>query len=447
MTAEEALEIVERILPPGTLTPVQTLVFRRSWTGEEYAAIAKESGYDYGYIRDTGAQLWRSLSEVLREPVKKKNFRSLIQQRFSDQPMFAKPRTVVEKPDSPEIPEFPGGPVPLHSKFYVDRSVITAKAYAEISKFGGLLHIKAPWKMGKSSFLLRIADHAATLNYRIASLDFKQADDDVFSDLAGFLRWLCINISLQLELEPKIDQYWDTSTGSKVSCTLYLSRYLLRRIDAPLVLVLNELDQVLEHPGLCREFLMLLRSWYEEAKQVPILQKLRVVLAYSTDVCIPLKLSQSPFNNVGLPIELPELTVPEVEQLAERYELAWSSPDSTQQLMSLVGGHPYLMQLALYHLWSGEVSLEQLVQDTSALSKIYNHHLQSCLAILQANPDLAEVFKQIIDTDGDICPDFALISRLEGLGLIKSEANQIRVRCQLYQHYFSVQLPLILNGV
>ncbi len=84
MTSEEALEVVEQILPPGTLTSVKVVVFHHSWNGKEYRAITKEAGYDDCYIREASAQLWRSLSEVLQEPVKKKNFRSLLKQKFSN---------------------------------------------------------------------------------------------------------------------------------------------------------------------------------------------------------------------------------------------------------------------------------------------------------------------------------------------------------------------------
>ena len=84
MTSEEALEVVEQILPPGTLTSVKVVVFHHSWNGKEYRAIAKASGYDDCYIREAGAELWRSLSEALEEPVKKKNFRSLLKQKFSN---------------------------------------------------------------------------------------------------------------------------------------------------------------------------------------------------------------------------------------------------------------------------------------------------------------------------------------------------------------------------
>jgi hypothetical protein len=400
VTAEEAVDIVEQILPPGTLTSVKALVFRQSWAGKEYAEIAKESGYDYGYIRDAGAQLWRSLSEVLREPVKKKTFRTLLQQRFSDQSMVVNPQAIAPGLlRCPEVPEFPGGPIPLHSKFYIEHAAVEAKVYTEISKPGALLHIKAAEKMGKSSLLLRIANYAINLGYHTVSLDFRQADRSVFANLTQFLRWFCTTISYQAGLEPKLDEYWDTNAGSKISCKLYFTRYLLKQLNAPLVLILNEIDQILQYPQLSQEVLLVLRSWYEEAKHVEVLQHLRLVLAHSADIYIPLN-SNSSFldsvGHVGRPIELPDFSVLQVRVLAQRYGLTWMSSTSVQQLMDLVGGHPYLIQLALYHLWNQDVTLEQLLREASTPVGIYSDHLQSYLAVLQANLDLAAAFKHLI---------------------------------------------------
>jgi serine/threonine-protein kinase len=76
-------------------------------------------------------------------------------------------------------------------------------------------------------------------------------------------------------------------------------------------------------------------------------QRLRLVVVHATEVYIPLNLHQSPFN-VGLPIRLPELTLEQVQQLVQAYGLSWSTAKTTK-LTALVGGHPYLLQLALYH--------------------------------------------------------------------------------------------------
>lgn len=448
MTSEEALEIVEQILPPGALTPVQTLVFQRSWAGEEYAAIARELGYDYGYIRETGAQLWRSLSLALQEPVKKKNFRSLLQQRFSTPAKLLRQSTLAAKSiEMAEIPEFPGGPLSVNSKFYIEHSTLEAKAFHELHKAGGLLHIKAPWKMGKSSFLLRMTGQALSLGYRVATLDFKQADLDVFSNISRLVQWFCTNISLQLGITPQLDQYLDEYAGSKVGCTLYLTQYLLKQFNTPLVLVLNDLDQVLDYPDLGCDFLRLLRSWYEGARQGESLQQLRMVLASSTDFCVPLRLQQSPFNDIGLPLELPELSVLQVQVLAQRYELNGLIPEALHQIMDWVGGHPYLIQQIFYHLWSGELSLDHILDHATTLSGVYGYHLQSCLALLQANPELAVTLLQIMNpSQTDRYPNLTVLAKLKSLGFIKQEDGQIKIKYKLYQHYFQSHLPLILRG-
>jgi hypothetical protein len=455
MTYEEALEIVEQVLPAGTLTSVQVLVFRQAWLGKEYAAIAKESGYNYGYIRDTGSQLWRSLSHAFKQPVKKKNFRAFFQQRFNPsgasvkgEPAIATPTPALITPCpvwTPETPEFPGGPLPINSKFYIERANVETRACAEIAKPGSLLHLKAPRKMGKSSLLLRIADNAANLGYHTATLDFRQVDGELFANLDHFLRWFCVNISLQLGLEPKLDEYWNVNHGSKISCTLYFTQYLLKQLSAPLVLLLNEFDWVLEHPKLSQELLPLLLSWYEEAKRIESLKQLRMVLAYSTDSYIFSRLNQFPlngFNYIGLPIELPELNLSQIQQLAQQYGLNWTSSKPAQQLMDLVGGHPYLVQLALYHLWSGDVTLEQLIKEAPTSAGIYNHYLQSCLAMLRSDPKLALALKHILHAHTSAQGDRRLIHKLENLGLVKIEGNQIKLRCKLYQSYFISQLPL-----
>lgn len=440
MTAEEALEIIEQILPPGSLTAAQELVFRRSWLGEEYPAIAREAGYDYSYIRDIGAQLWRSLSKALKEPVKKKNFRALLQQRFNLQPLHLK-QTIVPNPAIfSDIPEFPGGAVRLHSQFYVEHPTVQARAYTEISKSGSLLRIKASQRMGKSSLLLRIIDQAKTLNYNTVNLDFKQTDSDTFSSLDRFLRWFCTHVSQQLEIEPRLSPYWQKEAGSKVSCTLYWTRYLLSQLNAPLLLSFNEFDFILtEHPKLAWEFLMLLQSWHEEARQSNVLQRLRLVIVHSTDIHISPQLGLASLNTIGYPIELPELNSSQVQTLAQKYGLNWTTSNSAQKLIDLVGGQPYLLQLAMYHLWAGGLTLDQLLQEAPTLTGIYSDHLQSLLVTLQSNVDLANGLNQVIQDEQ--ITQVKVAAKLEKLGLIKRQGNLLKLRCKLYHLYFSAHLP------
>jgi len=82
MTVEEALEIVETALDYERLNKVQELVFRQSWEGRSYIEIAKSSDYEPDYIKDDGAKLWKLLSKVLGEKVKKDNLKSVLK-RYS----------------------------------------------------------------------------------------------------------------------------------------------------------------------------------------------------------------------------------------------------------------------------------------------------------------------------------------------------------------------------
>ncbi len=78
MTIEEALEIVEQALERGRLNKVEDIVFRSCWDGCSYGEIAQASGYDLGYIKDTGYRLWHLLSEGCGEKVTKQNLKGVL---------------------------------------------------------------------------------------------------------------------------------------------------------------------------------------------------------------------------------------------------------------------------------------------------------------------------------------------------------------------------------
>jgi hypothetical protein len=78
MTVEEALAIVETALDYDRLNHVQEILFRQSWAGLSYREMAKTSGYDPDYLKDAGSKLWKELSKVFGEKVKKDNLQSVL---------------------------------------------------------------------------------------------------------------------------------------------------------------------------------------------------------------------------------------------------------------------------------------------------------------------------------------------------------------------------------
>ena len=333
-------------------------------------------------------------------------------------------------------PSYPNGAVPLGSPFYLERTPFAAQIDREITKPGALVRIKAPREMGKTSLLLRALASAQSLGYHTVRLNLAQVDESILSDLERFLRCICTNVARQIQLKPRLDEYWDEDLGSKISCTDYFQHYLLEKISTPLVLVFDELNQIFEHPQIAKDFLTLLRSWYEEAKILPIWQKLRLIVVHSTEIYIPLQLNQSPFN-VGLPIQLNTFSLAEVQHLAQCYGLDWDDGTEAGQLMELVGGHPALVNIAFYHLSRGDITLAQLLQTAATPTGIYHHHLQRHWVTLEAQPELASVLQSIVSAS-----DFARVNpilsyKLSSMGLIKLDRENQTLSCQLYQQFFS----------
>jgi hypothetical protein len=166
-------------------------------------------------------------------------------------------------------------------------------------------------------------------------------------------------------------------------------------------------------------------------------EKLRLVVVHSTEVYIPLNVNQSPFN-VGLPIELPEFTSEQVYDLTQRHGLNWNA-SQVQQLMSIVGGHPYLVRVALYHIAAGQLTLDQLLQIASTEAGLYGDHLRRHLWTLQQHPQLAAAFTKVVTSCEAVELESVLAFKLHSMGLVQLRGNQVTPRFELYRQYFRVK--------
>ncbi|MFB2970437.1 AAA-like domain-containing protein [Aerosakkonema sp. BLCC-F183] len=437
MTIDEVIELI-RAKFQKELNPVQEMVLREVWQGETYSKIASASHYGEHYLRNTASSLWQLLSGIFNTTITKANFRSTLESRSlsADEQQLIAEFSCKQALATPL--EFPSGPVPIASPFYIERPPIEELAYQEIVKPGSIIRIKAPRKMGKSSLMLRILERAVSTGYRSVTLDFQQAEEAVFENLDKFLRWFCANVSRQLQLKSLLDDYWDEDMGSKVSCTIYFQAYLLKETDSPLVLALNEVNALFEYPKIAQEFLPLLRSWYEESKRIDSLKKLRLIVLHSTEIYVPLKLSQSPFN-IGLPLELPDFTKAQVIALARLHGLNWTDGPEADRLLAMVGGHPYLVRLALYQMAQGNLTLDRLLQEAPTIGGIYKDHLRSLWAILQEHPELLAALKQVVVAQGKVQLEPILAYKLDSMGLVQLDGNECSFSCELYRQYFSSQ--------
>lgn len=450
MELDSLLEIINHQLLENRNRPLNSpeiMILRGVWEYRTYNQIALEEGYSPGYFTNVVApELYKRLSELVGQRINKKNCRqqleSYVQKQTIKEKKFNLEKSVDYSINTTEdihlLPRYPSGSIALDSPYYIERPPVEEQTYDEITKPGALVRIKAPQEMGKTSLLLRILDYAINQKYYTVSLNLQQIDEAILNDLNRFLRWLCANVTHQLKLESKLDEYWDEDIGGKVSCTLYFEDYLLEQINGPLVLALDEVNQIFEHPEVAKDVLPLLRSWYEEAKRLLAWQKLRLVVVHSTEIYVPLQLKQSPFN-VGLPIQLENFNLEQVQQLAQSYGINWQDEVEARQLMELVAGHPALVNIALYYLSQRNITLAQLLENATTASGIYHHHLQRHWARLEEQSELLLALNSVMSATEPVELELIIAYKLSSMGLIKQIGNKAIPYCELYRQYFLKQ--------
>ncbi|MEA5553439.1 AAA-like domain-containing protein [Anabaena cylindrica UHCC 0172] len=437
------------------LTDVEIIVIKGAWEREEYDQIAAKNQYATSYIsQDIAPKLWKLLTDALGEKVRKSNFKEALKRhwekqcwnkQFASESFLSKPELMATngKHHNSRLKELPSPTYQVKQDFppselYVERSSIEFLCHETLLQPGSLIRIKAPKLMGKTSLMERVLAKVTRQGYRTVSLSLKMADRKThLTNLNKFLRWFCLNLSRELKLPNQLDECWDEEgMGAKVSCTTYLEEYLLAANDNPLVLYLDDVDALFPYPEVYEDFFGLLRSWYEKARSRVNWKKLRLAIAHSTDVYIRLNINQSPFN-VGLPIELPELTREQVQEFARQYGLA-GDEFLIDPLMQLVGGHPYLLEQAFSHIKSyPNVTLDQLLAEAITDAGIYRHHLREYWLSLQQETKLMAAFQAVISSTEPARLETISAYQLQSMGLVKFAGNEVEPRCQLYRRYFS----------
>lgn len=441
--ASQALAFVRGILSSQQLGSLQEKIFLSAWNDETYEEIARVSCYHPVYVKAVGSQLWELMSDALGQTVTKRNLKPIITACIQTRADGREPVLVTTL--NTDAIRFPGSILAADSNLYINRPPVEEYVLAELHKSGGLVRIKAPQKMGKTSLICHLLATDTQSEMHTVLLNFQQVDHELFNNLNKFLRWFCKNVSRQLNLETNLDEVWDEEIGSKVSCSVFFQQCLLKQLDRPLLLILDNVHRIFEYPELAKDFLPLLRTWHELAMEDPLWRGLRMAIVYSTDVYVPLNISHSPFN-VGLPIELPDLTSTQVRELAQRYDL---DPTLTAAvlppLMALVGGQPYLLNLAFYCLSQQQLSVEQLINDAPTQVGIYSDHLRRYEVRLREYPELEAAFKQVVATTQPIPLDTVVAYRLAGLGLVRLEQNGAMSRYELYRRYFCEKWQISLS--
>ncbi|NER27555.1 MAG: adenylate cyclase, partial [Symploca sp. SIO1C4] len=144
-------------------------------------------------------------------------------------------------------------------------------------------------------------------------------------------------------------------------------------------------------------------------------------------------------------MELPEFTQQQVAQAATHYPLEGKlSEAGLQELMELVGGHPYLLQQAFSAWCTQNQSLEELLKLAPTSEGIFQTHLHQQLWNLQHHPPLETAYKKVVMAPAPVPLNTEVGFKLHSLGLVKLSGDNYFPSCKLYRQYFSTHLGATL---
>lgn len=87
------------------LTELQKVILKGSWEDKKYEEIANYLRYNLQYVKDVGYQLWKLISEVCKEKITKKTFRTKLERRCQN---LTPPTHRRDWGDAPDVPVFFG---------------------------------------------------------------------------------------------------------------------------------------------------------------------------------------------------------------------------------------------------------------------------------------------------------------------------------------------------
>jgi hypothetical protein len=355
--------------------------------------------------------------------------------RFSPPASAAPPLPVGPTGFAPAL-ENPEGSVRADSPFYI-HPADEPRCCAELDKPGALIRIKSPRGFGKSSLTARLLAYARGKGYRTVALNLDGTDQKFFAEPDLFMQWFCASVGKELGLRVRKEEYWDDIFGANDNSRDYFEKYLLKSDGTPLVLAIDNFDRIFAHGAIETDFCGLLRSWHELARSNPLWERFRLVLSHSLESYATKDINQSPFN-VGLPVELGELSADQVRHLVGLHGLQLSEAELSQ-LLELVGGHPYLVRKALYELANG-LPLATFLAEAPTRAGVYCDHLRGLLKAVENHPELAEAMRQVVGGSWPVKLRSEQAFKLESLGLLVPEGNLERPRCRLYAQYMADRL-------
>jgi len=330
------------------------------------------------------------------------------------------------------------GTMSPESRFYVQRQAdFDCWEYIAQGQ-AATVAIRGPRQIGKSSLVRRVLQKAKrTNNVDTAYIDFQKFPEQLFSDEEAFLIELCYMIGDALNVPEAIDKYWSGKRRSFiVKCSNYVSQCIIPYHNAPIILAFDEIERMLTCP-FRNDFFGMLRTWHNDRAYDGNFSKMSLLLGISTEPHLFIdNPNQSPFN-VAVSVPLHDFTLTEVQDLNRRHRIPLSQTQ-VNDLMHLLGGHPFLTRLALYLVATHKIAFIDLLETATSEVGPFGDHLSHYWQHALRNPEIKGALYQVCHYRA--LSNENLYYRLNAAGLIYNEAGRVLMRNNLYTQFFTERL-------
>lgn len=338
------------------------------------------------------------------------------------------------RPLPARTPPPPGAP--FHRAFYVHREKEEKKALTRLRSAGAPVVLQGPERYGCTTLLSYLLDHVSRAEGPpVLRINLHKLDDSCFASLDSLLHSLCQRLLALLDLpgdEQTMQKIWARPGSAQSKLSWAMEQHILASPQR-VFLALEHVDRLLDSP-FQNDFFSLLRGWVEGFTQEPW-SKLRLLVTVSTEPTLLESIDHSAFFALASPIRVDEFTAAQVSQLAALYGQT-PSDNTLDRLRALLGGHPYLLRLALSDAYEQGLELAALLTNLSASAGLFTSHLLQLRKALQFQPALLAALGRVLadpQTPLNFVDHCALYSK--GL-LIEEEPGCYRMRCKLYEDYF-----------
>lgn len=331
-----------------------------------------------------------------------------------------------------------GGAMSASSRFYCVRES-DKEFHTAIERGDATILLSGSRQVGKSSQLVRGVQQGIQKGLRVVVTDFQSLDDEILQSKTRLFQALAGQLYDILQPARAPEEQWNGRRSDNDNFSSYLKNVVLTAEQPPLIWFMDEVDRLFEFEYRNNVF-GLFRSWHN-ARSIPLADnpftRLTLVMSYSTEARLFItNLNQSPFN-VGTRIELTDFSREQVRELCRTHNLALDDI-MLDRLMTLVGGHPYLVRRCLYECAVRQISISKLEVEAHSEVGLFHSHLERIYTGVAVDSTLRAALVTLLE--GSPVMAVETFMRLRAGGIVVGSPTSARMRCGLYDSFLRGRL-------